>query len=170
MAADSSSSSSSSDSSDSDEESEPEKKVDLDRQRATKKRRTDVEGSNVATATVKESSSTPAVASNNGQPGKRKAPGERFQRIKAEKVNDDFKFDNRYETKVCVLDLHDSPCTHSSICQAGPSNDYGLRAHQDLIVTRGAGFRKEKNKKKKGSYKGGEITVSIQYHSEQIVC
>jgi hypothetical protein len=27
-------------------------------------------------------------------------------------------------------------------------------------VTRGAGFRKEKNKKKRGSYRGGEITVS----------
>lgn len=43
--------------------------------------------------------------------------------------------------------------------QAAPTNDYGQRAHQDLIVTRGAGFRKEKNKKKRGSYKGGEITV-----------
>jgi hypothetical protein len=41
----------------------------------------------------------------------------------------------------------------------GPSNDYGQRAHNDLIVTRGAGFRKEKNKKKRGSYRGGEITV-----------
>lgn len=27
-------------------------------------------------------------------------------------------------------------------------------------MTRGAGFRKEKNKKKRGSYRGGEITVS----------
>jgi len=47
-------------------------------------------------------------------------------------------------------------------------NDYGRRAHQDLIVTRGAGFRKEKNKKKRGSYKGGEITVCawlIMYES-----
>jgi len=47
-------------------------------------------------------------------------------------------------------------------------NDYGRRAHQDLIVTRGAGFRKEKNKKKRGSYKGGEITVRtclIMYES-----
>ncbi|KAJ7024280.1 SRP40, C-terminal domain-containing protein, partial [Mycena alexandri] len=43
--------------------------------------------------------------------------------------------------------------------QAGPSNDYGQRAHNDLIVTRGAGFRKEKNKKKRGSYRGGEITM-----------
>lgn len=30
------------------------------------------------------------------------------------------------------------------------SNDYGAKASKDLIVTRGAGFRKEKNKKKRG--------------------
>jgi hypothetical protein len=45
--------------------------------------------------------------------------------------------------------------------KAGPSRDYGQRAHQDLVATRGAGFRKEKNKKKRGSYKGGEITVIL---------
>ena len=28
-------------------------------------------------------------------------------------------------------------------------------------MTRGAGFRKEKNKKKRGSYRGGEITVGL---------
>jgi hypothetical protein len=34
---------------------------------------------------------------------------------------------------------------------AGASiNDFGARASRDLIVTRGAGFRKEKNKKKRG--------------------
>jgi len=44
--------------------------------------------------------------------------------------------------------------------QEAPTNDYGAKAHKDLIVTRGAGFRKEKNKKKRGSYRGGEITVS----------
>ncbi|KAJ3756919.1 SRP40, C-terminal domain-containing protein, partial [Lentinula raphanica] len=49
--------------------------------------------------------------------------------------------DNRYENK------------------AAPENDYGAKAHADLIVTRGAGFRKEKNKKKRGSYKGGNITM-----------
>ncbi|KAJ7633047.1 SRP40, C-terminal domain-containing protein, partial [Roridomyces roridus] len=43
--------------------------------------------------------------------------------------------------------------------KSGPTNDYGQRAHNDLIVTRGAGFRKEKNKKKRGSYRGGEITM-----------
>lgn len=42
-------------------------------------------------------------------------------------------------------------------------NDYGAKASRDLIVTRGAGFRKEKNKKKRGSYVGGEITM--QSHS-----
>jgi hypothetical protein len=47
--------------------------------------------------------------------------------------------------------------------QAAPTNDYGAKAHKDLIVTRGAGFRKEKNKKKRGSYRGGEITVSVRY-------
>jgi uncharacterized protein (UPF0335 family) len=37
------------------------------------------------------------------------------------------------------------------------AHGYGLKAHQDLIVTRGKGFRKEKDKKKRGSYKGGTI-------------
>merc|ERR1739848_23635 len=35
--------------------------------------------------------------------------------------------------------------------------DYSKRAHEDLIVTKGKGFTKEKNKKKKGSFKGGLI-------------
>ena len=35
--------------------------------------------------------------------------------------------------------------------QSGASvNDYGARAARDLIVTKGQGFRKEKNKKKRG--------------------
>jgi hypothetical protein len=40
------------------------------------------------------------------------------------------------------------------------SYDYADRAHQDLIVTRGKGFTKEKNKKKKGSYRGGPIDTA----------
>lgn len=47
--------------------------------------------------------------------------------------------------------------------QGGTDGDYGARASADLIVTRGAGFRKEKNKKKRGSYKGGIITVSVAF-------
>ncbi|KAL8914722.1 MAG: hypothetical protein Q9171_000735 [Xanthocarpia ochracea] len=37
--------------------------------------------------------------------------------------------------------------------------DYAERAHQDLSVTKGKGFTKEKNKKKRGSYRGGVIDV-----------
>ena len=51
-------------------------------------------------------------------------------------------------------------CYMIPIFQGANSTDYGARASQDLIVTRGAGFRKEKNKKKRGSYRGGEISVS----------
>ncbi|KAH0544572.1 hypothetical protein FGG08_001344 [Glutinoglossum americanum] len=35
--------------------------------------------------------------------------------------------------------------------------EYAERAHRDLIVTKGKGFTKEKNKKKRGSYRGGPI-------------
>ncbi|KAK6086653.1 hypothetical protein SCUP515_00219 [Seiridium cupressi] len=37
---------------------------------------------------------------------------------------------------------------------------YGQKAHEDLIVTRGKGFTKEKNKKKRGAYRGGPLDVS----------
>ncbi|KAI9781905.1 MAG: hypothetical protein M1835_004161 [Candelina submexicana] len=37
--------------------------------------------------------------------------------------------------------------------------DYAEKAHQDLIVTKGKNFTKEKNKKKRGSYRGGAIDV-----------
>lgn len=43
------------------------------------------------------------------------------------------------------------------------SGDYGARADQDLIITRGKGFTKEKNKKKRGSYRGGLIDQGSQY-------
>ncbi|KAG9095034.1 hypothetical protein FRC06_010207 [Ceratobasidium sp. 370] len=46
--------------------------------------------------------------------------------------------------------------------QGGTAGDYGERAARDLIVTRGVGFRKEKNKKKRGSYRGGEITAGSE--------
>ncbi|KAK4697510.1 hypothetical protein P7C71_g573, partial [Lecanoromycetidae sp. Uapishka_2] len=40
------------------------------------------------------------------------------------------------------------------------SYDYAEKAHQDLSVTKGKGFTKEKNKKKRGSYRGGAIDIS----------
>jgi hypothetical protein len=38
--------------------------------------------------------------------------------------------------------------------------DYAERAYKDLSITRGKGFTKEKNKKKRGSYRGGAIDTS----------
>ncbi|GAB7366573.1 hypothetical protein MBLNU230_g8559t1 [Neophaeotheca triangularis] len=40
------------------------------------------------------------------------------------------------------------------------SYDYADRAFQDLSVTKGKGFTKEKNKKKKGAYRGGAIDLA----------
>lgn len=40
------------------------------------------------------------------------------------------------------------------------SYDYADRAYQDLSVTKGKGFTKEKNKKKKGAYRGGAIDLA----------
>jgi hypothetical protein len=37
---------------------------------------------------------------------------------------------------------------------------YSQRAHEDLIVTKGKGFTKEKNKKKRGSFRGGMIDIT----------
>jgi hypothetical protein len=66
-----------------------------------------------------------------------------FKRVRAEEV--EF-LDNR---------LRDN----SFMGKSGGGDTYGMKAHQDLIVTRGKGFTKEKNKKKRGSYKGGKIDV-----------
>ncbi|KAJ1989671.1 jun-like transcription factor [Coemansia spiralis] len=70
-------------------------------------------------------------------------PNTPFCRIKPEEViyADDRLKDNKYTSK------------------GGVSNDFGYKAHMDLIVTRGKGFTKEKNKKKRGSYSGGRITL-----------
>ncbi|KAI0647414.1 SRP40, C-terminal domain-containing protein, partial [Trametes meyenii] len=74
-----------------------------------------------------------------------------FQRIKVDEVTyaDERLKDNRFESRLAM---------------GASSNDYGARASRDLIVTRGAGFRKEKNKKKRGSYRGGEISVRLNVH------
>jgi hypothetical protein len=41
-------------------------------------------------------------------------------------------------------------------------HEWGQKAHEDLIVTRGKAFTKEKNKKKKGSYRGGRIDTDAR--------
>lgn len=51
--------------------------------------------------------------------------------------------------------------TSASSAQPGAVGSYGFKAHQDLIVTRGKGFRHEKTKKKRGSYRGGTIDTGV---------
>jgi len=105
----------------------------------TKKLRTSENGAAISTATTQGNGTTRPGGNGSAKNGhKSNMP---FQRFDSSKIPVHAVKDNRYEAK------------------AGPSNDYGQRAHKDLIVTRGAGFRKEKNKKKRGSYKGGEITL-----------
>ena len=38
---------------------------------------------------------------------------------------------------------------------------WGNKANKDLIVTQGKSFRHEKTKKKRGSYRGGQINVGV---------
>ncbi|ORZ18587.1 SRP40, C-terminal domain-domain-containing protein [Absidia repens] len=79
--------------------------------------------------------------------GKRQ-PGTPFQRVRPEEVtfDDDRLRDNTYVSK-----------------GGSDEQSYGWKAHQDLIKTRGDKFRAEKNKKKRGSYRGGQI--SMESHS-----
>ncbi|KAH8930054.1 hypothetical protein BT69DRAFT_1210815, partial [Atractiella rhizophila] len=77
---------------------------------------------------------------------KKKGSNTPFRRVRAEEISVDPRLaDNSFEAR------------------RGGMNDYGAKASADLIVTRGKGFTKEKNKKKRGSYRGGEITM--QSHS-----
>ncbi|KAJ2857154.1 jun-like transcription factor [Coemansia erecta] len=71
------------------------------------------------------------------------APKTPFCRVRPEEVVyvDDRLKDNRYMVK------------------GGTTGDFGYKAHVDLIVKHGKGFTKEKNKKKRGSYGGGRITM-----------
>ena len=58
--------------------------------------------------------------------------------------------------------LHEGMKDMSYAGKAGVKGDeYGARASRDLIVTRGKGFTKEKNKKKRGAYKGGPLDVGM---------
>ncbi|KIK94288.1 hypothetical protein PAXRUDRAFT_828150 [Paxillus rubicundulus Ve08.2h10] len=103
-----------------------------------KKRKTSETGAAITTAVADESQEN-VVFQRGGKPPRR--VNERFQRIKPQDITPELLLDNNYDAR------------------GGTANDYGEKAHRDLIVTRGAGFRKEKNKKKRGSYRGGEITM-----------
>ncbi len=62
------------------------------------------------------------------------------------------------QTPLAQLSAKATPDSH--ISNAYISYDYAERAYNDLSVTRGKGFTKEKNKKKRGSYRGGAIDIS----------
>jgi len=108
----------------------------------TKRRKTDETGGFVATSIIQQpkSSNPHQKGDDKGQPRKTNTP---FSRIKVDEIKfkDDRLKDNSFGSRKAA------------------ANDYGAKASADLIVTRGAGFRKEKNKKKRGSYRGGDITV-----------
>lgn len=57
--------------------------------------------------------------------------------------------------RVQETDFADARLSDNSF--TGQPGSYGARASQDLLPTKGKGFTKEKNKKKRGSYRGGAI-------------
>ncbi|KAF8083506.1 hypothetical protein N665_0769s0006 [Sinapis alba] len=76
-----------------------------------------------------------------------KEPKKPFQRVNVEEIvfTDDRLKDNSYWAK------------------SGADSGYGAKAQEVLGQVRGRGFRHEKTKKKRGSYRGGE--VDLQSHS-----
>jgi len=63
-------------------------------------------------------------------------------------------------TRLAQLSETYDPASGKYVSNSYVSYDYADRAYQDLSVTRGKGFTKEKNKKKRGSYRGGPIDTS----------
>ena len=130
--------------------------------RVTKKRRANEEGKAVVIATT----STVTTRVGNTREGKAsRKPNTPFQRVKVEvEYNDGRLKDNSFESRVRPLSrvlLNETGSEYIVIAQGARPDDYGARANRDLVVTRGDGFRKEKNKKKRGSYRGGDITVGL---------
>lgn len=116
---------------------------------AAKRQKTDAFGSSVTTFVVQQpKASNPRQKGDvKGQPPKTRVP---FSRIKVDEIK-----------------FADERLKHNTFeSRKASTNDYGAKANADLIITRGVGFRKEKNKKKRGSYRGGEITVSVLNHLE----
>ncbi|XP_065666664.1 nucleolar and coiled-body phosphoprotein 1 [Hydra vulgaris] len=91
----------------------------------------------------KESSSIVENIKNVFKPTEKKK-NEPFRRVKEEEIHVDDKLrNNSFEAK------------------KGSKGDWGEKANQDLKFTRGKGFRHEKTKKKRGSYRGGAINTSV---------
>ncbi|EGG05321.1 uncharacterized protein MELLADRAFT_87980 [Melampsora larici-populina 98AG31] len=79
----------------------------------------------------------------NHHQSKEKKSNAPFRRIKAEEIQ-----------------LDQRVADNSFLAKGGAQGSYGHKAHMDLIVTRGKAFTKEKNKKKRGSYRGGIIDTT----------
>ena len=62
------------------------------------------------------------------------------------------------QTPLAVLSANSTG--NSYVSNKYQNYDYADRAYKDLSVTKGKGFTKEKNKKKRGSYRGGAIDTS----------
>ncbi|WFD32390.1 jun-like transcription factor [Malassezia sp. CBS 17886] len=98
-------------------------------------------------------------------PHGKKTPPQRFQRVKSDSAQflDERLRNMSYEAKACV-----AARIHS---QQSGTGDWGAKASADLMVTQGKSFTKEKNKKKRGSYRGGVIdqgshSVKFTYDDE----
>lgn len=113
-----------------------------------------------------------------------------FRRIREEEIEVDARVaDNSFDAKVSgvqvlailegngwkrgpldrALVLSFCVLTILSAYQRGAAGDWGERANQVLKFTKGKSFRHEKTKKKRGSYRGGSISVqvnSIKFDSE----
>jgi len=89
-------------------------------------------------------SSTPSLNQKGGKQkgdSKIKTP---FRRVKEEEITVDPRLkDNSFEGK------------------HGSRGDWGEKANKDLKFVKGKSFRHEKTKKKRGSYRGGQINTSI---------
>ncbi|CAH7668770.1 SRP40, C-terminal domain-containing protein, partial [Phakopsora pachyrhizi] len=67
-----------------------------------------------------------------------------FRRVKAEEIEVDPRLKD-----------------NSFLAKGGAQGSYGHKANMELMPTRGKAFTKEKNKKKRGSYRGGIIDTGV---------
>lgn len=102
-----------------------------------------------------------------------------FRRIREEEVAVDPRLaDNSFDAKVSLINtasilaaaLHikiaeDDPIIDiylsCLVFQYGATGDWGEKANDVLRFTKGKSFRHEKTKKKRGSYRGGAISTSV---------
>jgi len=87
---------------------------------------------------IKRSKLDTSFNSENGTSKKQNVP---FQRVKRDGV----------------VFRHDSLADDS---YKQPATSFGVKAYQDLKVTKGKSFRQAKTKKKRGTYKGGELDTT----------